>query len=98
MYDQRIFSNQRGPEQCGPVNKVRPGMSKQYSTGDKVRWKWGDGWGEGRVTERFTSSVTRTIDGTEVKRDASEDEPAYLIEQDDGDKVLKSHSELQKAG
>jgi len=41
--------------------------------------------------------VTRTIDGTEVTRDASEDEPAYMIKQDDGGKVLKSASELSSA-
>ena len=48
------------------------------------------------MTERFTSEVTRTIDGNEVTRDASEDEPAYMIEQEDGDRVLKSASELTK--
>ncbi|MEM1334336.1 MAG: DUF2945 domain-containing protein, partial [Actinomycetota bacterium] len=54
----------------------------------------GDGTGSGEVTERFTEKVTRTIDGTDVTRDGSEDEPAYLIEQDDGDRILKSASEL----
>lgn len=32
----------------------------------------------------------------ERTRNASEDEPAYLIEQEDGDEVLKSGSELKK--
>lgn len=73
-------------------------MSNHFQTGDKVKWKWGDGFGEGKVAERFTDDVTRTIDGTEVKRKATDDEPAYLIEQDDGDRVLKSHSEVQAAG
>lgn len=70
-------------------------MATSYNKGDTVKWKWGDGYGEGKVTERFTSKVTRTIDGTDVTRNASDDEPAYLIEQDDGDRVLKSHSELE---
>lgn len=73
-------------------------MADNYNVGDKVKWEWGDGYGEGEVEERFTDKVTRTIDGTEVSRDASDDDPAYLIEQEDGDRVLKSHSELQKAG
>lgn len=72
-------------------------MADNYDTGDNVKWKWGDGYGEGTVAERFSEKVTRTIDGTEVTRDASADNPAYLIEQGDGDRVLKSHSELQKA-
>ena len=73
-------------------------MPESYQTGDRVKWKWGDGFGAGKITERFNEKVTRTIDGTEVTRDASDDEPAYMIEQDDGDRVLKSHSELQKSG
>ena len=73
-------------------------MSKAYTAGAQVKWKWGDGWGRGRITEVFTDDVTRTIKGTEVKREASADDPAYLIEQDDGDRVLKGHSELDSDG
>jgi hypothetical protein len=62
--------------------------------GSKVSWRWGAHTAHGRIVERFTSTVSRTIKGTEVTRDASRKEPAYLIEQDDGDKVLKSRSEL----
>lgn len=72
-------------------------MSDSYKVGDAVKWEWGDGWGRGEVKERFTSKTTRTIKGTEVTREASNDAPAYLVEQSDGDQVLKSHSELQKA-
>ncbi|WP_308916366.1 DUF2945 domain-containing protein [Jannaschia sp. LMIT008] len=64
--------------------------------GDTVEWNWGNGTGSGKVTERFTDKVTRTIKGNEVTRDASDDEPAFMIEQDDGDRVLKSESELKK--
>ena len=71
-------------------------MSKTYSIGDRIKWKWGEGFGEGKIVERFTEKVSRVIDGTEVTRKASDDEPAYLIEQDDGGRVLKSHSEVQK--
>ncbi|SEW19296.1 Protein of unknown function [Cognatiyoonia koreensis] len=68
-----------------------------YSKGDQVKWDWGDGTAKGEVKEVFTSDVTRTIKGNEVTRNASEDKPAYLIEQDDGDEVLKSDSEVSKA-
>ncbi|WP_298429642.1 DUF2945 domain-containing protein [uncultured Jannaschia sp.] len=67
------------------------------NVGDKVKWNWGNGEGTGKVTERFTDKVTRTIDGNEVTRNASNDEPAFMIEQDDGDRVLKSGSELSQA-
>lgn len=69
-------------------------MSYDIHIGDQVKWKWGDGHGTGEVVERFTSDVTRTIKGTEVSRTASEKSPAYLIEQKDGDRVLKSAEEL----
>lgn len=72
-------------------------MSKSYDAGSKVRWNWGDGTATGTVQERFEERVTRTFDGTEVVRDADADNPAYLIEQKDGDRVLKSHSELASA-
>ena len=39
--------------------------------------------------------VTRLV--LHVARNASEDEPAYLIEQEDGDRVLKSHSGVTKS-
>ena len=67
-----------------------------YDKGTRVEWNWGNGTGTGKVVETFTSRVTRTLQGTEVTRDADSDNPAYLIEQEDGDKVLKSQSELSK--
>ncbi len=68
-----------------------------YEVGTKVKWNWGEGTGRGKVVERFTDDVTREIKGTEVSREASDTDPAYLIEQEDGDTVLKSGSELEKA-
>ncbi len=73
-------------------------MSESIQVGDRVRWNWGDGTAEGEVVERFTDEVTRTFDGTEVTRDASTDEPAFEIEQDDGDRVLKSITEIEPTG
>ena len=67
-----------------------------YSEGTKVEWDWGNGTGTGTIKTVHTSKVTRKIDGSEITRDASEDDPAYTIEQDDGDRVLKGHSEVRK--
>lgn len=69
----------------------------EIQKGDAVKWNWGNGTGEGEVVEVFKSKVTRTLKGTEVTREASEDDPAYLIKQDDGDQVLKSSSEIEKS-
>lgn len=67
-----------------------------FSEGDKVTWNWGNGTASGRIVEKYVSEVEKTLKGTSVKRNASEDDPAYLIEQDDGDQVLKSGTELTK--
>lgn len=71
-------------------------MTQTFRKGSKVSWTWGAHRASGKIVERFTSRVTRTLKGTEVTREASAKEPAYLIEQDDGDRVLKSRSELER--
>ena len=68
---------------------------KHFQTNTKVQWDWGDGTAEGYIREKFTDKVSKTLKGSEVTRNASEDDPAYLIEQSDGDEVLKSHSEIK---
>lgn len=72
-------------------------MSKNFTHGTKVEWDWGNGTAEGKIDEKFTEKVTRTIKGSEVTRDASDDEPAYMVKQEDGGRALKSGSELRKA-
>jgi hypothetical protein len=71
-------------------------MAAHLTKGDKVRWTWGANEAEGVVAQRFTKRVKRKISGTTVIRNASEDEPAYLVQQEDGGRALKSSSELRK--
>ncbi|KZX90434.1 MAG: DUF2945 domain-containing protein [Sulfitobacter sp.] len=68
-----------------------------YQTGTKVEWDWGNGTGTGKIVKKYTQKITLKLQGSEVTRKASDDEPAYKIEQDDGSEVLKSGSELRKA-
>ncbi|MFD1333645.1 DUF2945 domain-containing protein [Methylopila musalis] len=72
-------------------------MTKAYAVGAKVAWSWGQGEAAGKVAEVFRKRVQRTIKGARIVRRASEKNPAYLIEQSDGAKALKSHSELETA-
>jgi hypothetical protein len=67
-----------------------------FEKGDRVRWSWGRGEAEGVVREVHRERVERRIEGATVVRNADDAEPAYLIEQDDGDEVLKSESELER--
>ena len=57
-------------------------MAKAYSDGGEVTWTWGNG--TGTYTDRIT-------------RNASEDDPAHLVEQEGGDEVLKSGREIARA-
>ncbi|QDV07286.1 hypothetical protein Poly30_28080 [Planctomycetes bacterium Poly30] len=65
--------------------------------GTKVQWTHAGHPAEGTVAEIFHEDVTRTLDGSEITRKATQDEPAYLIEQSDGARVLKGSSEVQRA-
>ncbi|MEI4473153.1 DUF2945 domain-containing protein [Frigidibacter sp. MR17.24] len=68
----------------------------RFSKGDTVAWSWGRGEGKGEVAEVFTRRVKRRIKGREITRNGSRARPAYLIRQDDGDRVLKLDSELSR--
>lgn len=68
-----------------------------YNVGDKVEWNWGNGTGTGKVEKTYDTKITRKLQGSEVTRNGSKDDPALYIEQDDGDGVLKLSSEVKKA-
>lgn len=72
-------------------------MAHEYRKGSTVSWSWGNGTGQGKVVEVHTSKVTRTLKGSEITRNGSDDCPAYLVETDGGAQVLKLESELDKA-
>ena len=65
---------------------------RQIREGSPVTWPWGSGKGQGDVKEIHRGDITRTINGTDVTRHGSDDNPAYLIKTDDS-KVLKLRSE-----
>ena len=65
--------------------------------GTQVKWKWGNGTAEGKVEETYTEKVTKTIKGNEVTREGEEGNKALFIKQEDGNAVLKSESEVERA-
>ena len=71
-------------------------MTDGLKRGDHVSWAWGAHRAHGKIAQRFTRRVKRTIKGETVTRNASEDEPAFLVAQEDGARALKSASELKK--
>ncbi len=65
--------------------------------GTEVSWSWSGSTASGTVVEIHRERVTRTLGGSEITRNGSADDPAYLIEQDDGSRVLKLRSEVGRA-
>jgi hypothetical protein len=65
--------------------------------GTEVSWNWGSSTATGEVTEIHRDRVTRTSKGSEITRNGSADDPAYVIEQEDGTTVLKLRSEVEPA-
>jgi len=76
--------------------------AKHYKEGDLVQWPWSGGTAQGRVTEVITEpgTVERTIEGTTVTREVTEDEAAYVLDVWRGDEfsgqALKSGPELSE--
>ncbi|MFS0736504.1 DUF2945 domain-containing protein [Sphingomonas sp. 1P06PA] len=69
-------------------------MANSFRKGQSVSWKFGSGTAHGKVAERFDRRVQRTIKGSKIVKNGTTDNPAYLIEQDDGGRALKRGSEL----
>lgn len=69
-------------------------MATSFRNGQKVSWPWGSGTAHGTVTERFDRRVQRTIKGSRIVKVGTKDNPAYLVEHEDGGAVLKRGSEL----
>ena len=69
----------------------------KFKVGNEVEWPWGRNFATGRVKEIFEESVTKTIKGSKITRHGSAEKPAYLIEQANGNVVLKSETELHSA-
>ena len=69
---------------------------QQIRTGSPVSWDWCSGTAEGKVQEIYRKKITKKIKGSEVTRNGTEDNPAYLIEQEDGTEVLKLRNELNE--
>ncbi len=69
-------------------------MTKAFAEGDDVKWNWGQGQAEATVKEVHTERVERTIKGSKKTRNGTDDNPAYVLEQSNGQTVLKLHCEL----
>ena len=67
-----------------------------FKIGAAVSWKWAGRAIEGTVEETFTSKVTRKIKTATITRNATAENPAYLVKSSAGNLALKLESELTK--
>ena len=67
-------------------------MTKALHKGDRVRWKSHGGAAEGKVLSRQTHDTK--IKGHQVR--ASEDDPQYIVESDNGGKASHKPDALTK--
>ena len=66
--------------------------------GTTVSWKYGTGTATGKIESVHKEPVTRTIKSAEIHRNGSADDPAFVIVQDNGNRVLKLKSEVKPVG
>ena len=65
--------------------------------GTQVTWKYGTGTATGKIESVHKEPTSRTIKGSEIKRNGSATDPALVIVQENGDRVLKLKSEVKAA-
>ncbi|MBO0360778.1 DUF2945 domain-containing protein [Hymenobacter sp. BT186] len=65
--------------------------------GTTVSWKYGTGTATGKIEETHKESITRTLKGSEITRNGTPDNPAFVIVQENGDRVIKLQSEVKEA-
>jgi hypothetical protein len=65
--------------------------------GTQVSWKYGTGTATGKIESIHKESITRKLKGSDITRNGSADDPALVIVQENGDKVLKLQSEVNAA-
>ncbi|WP_216726445.1 hypervirulence associated TUDOR domain-containing protein [Hymenobacter siberiensis] len=65
--------------------------------GTQVSWKYGTGTATGKIESAHKEPISRTIKGSVIHRNGSADDPAFVIVQENGDRVLKLKSEVKAA-
>lgn len=63
--------------------------------GDHVGWKWGNGIAVGVIEELQSERTVIESKGKRIVRNGSQADPAVIIRQDSGTRVLKLARELQ---
>ncbi len=68
--------------------------NKTFKIKAQVYWKWLGRKIQGHIVEVYFEPVTKTIKGKNIKRNGSQDNPAYLVQAESGNIALKLHTEI----
>ena len=71
-------------------------IGEHIDTGDNVTWNWAKGTAQGKVVEWSSASLSFVSDGETFFMDGTAENPVYLLEKENGERVLKQLSELNK--
>lgn len=66
----------------------------QFRKGSSIQWRWLGNTIEGVVLGVFTQPIVREIKGKKIKRNRSEENPAYLVKSAAGNEALNLGSEI----
>lgn len=67
-----------------------------YKKGDLVQWAFGENRGKGTIKELYNQEISLVINDISVTRKGTQENPALLIEDEDGNQVLKLASEIDR--
>lgn len=76
------------------IKAIAAKIGYNYKVGDKVALGYAR---FGVVKEVYTSPITINIDGTDVSKEASQNNPAYLVIEDSGHAVLRLGTEIDSS-
>jgi hypothetical protein len=76
------------------MHKLKNTRLPSFNLNDKVQWKWMGRFIEGTVEEIFFESVIRIIKQKPIKRNGTQENPAYFVKSTAGNFALKLQSEL----
>lgn len=71
------------------------GVITEERVDKSVSWKYGSGTATGKVVRRYIKPIELTLQGSKIRRNGTPDDPALLIQQENGARVLKLKSEVR---
>ena len=69
-----------------------------FNIGDRVSWQVGSRRARGQIKTKYLYTVTKRVREGAITQRGSEEDPALLIECDDGSEELRLESEVEKTG